>query len=175
MTTPPPAAAGRFITIEGIDWCGKTTQALRLAKWLNEAGHRVVGTREPGGTTAGQAIRHLLLDRVFEGLSPRCELMLFLADRSQHVDEILRPALDEGKIVVCERYTDSTVAYQGYGRGIDLDLLRRLNSLVTGDLARKIVAARAGELPLLPGGGGRYGRAVTDLHETQLDLAIESP
>jgi len=128
------ARAGRFITIEGIDWCGKTTQAVRLAKWLSEAGYPVVGTREPGGTTAGQAIRSLLLDRIYEGLSPRCELMLFLADRAQHVDEVVRPALDQGQIVVCERYADSTLAYQGYGRGLDVDLLRRLNALATGDL-----------------------------------------
>jgi dTMP kinase len=135
MSAGPPADARCFITIEGIDWCGKTTQAVRLAKWLSGRGYAVVGTREPGGTAAGQAIRHLLLDNAYQGLSPQCELMLFLADRAQHVDEVVRPALEEGKVVVCERYADSTVAYQGYGRGIDLELLRRLNGLVTGDLA----------------------------------------
>lgn len=135
MTDTSAAQAGCFITIEGIDWCGKTTQAVRLAKWLSESGYPVVGTREPGGTAAGQAIRSLLLDTIYQGLSPQCELMLFLADRAQHVDEVIRPALGEGRIVVCERYADSTLAYQGYGRGIDVDLLLRLNALATGDLA----------------------------------------
>jgi len=134
MGEDSPARPGCFITIEGIDWCGKTTQAVRLAKWLSDSGHSVLGTREPGATTAGQVIRSLLLDTIYEGLSARCEVMLFLADRAQHIDEVVRPALREGRVVVCERYTDSTLAYQGYGRGLDVDLLRRLNALATGDL-----------------------------------------
>jgi dTMP kinase len=132
VTADSPTSPGRFITIEGIDWCGKTTQALRLVQWLRGEGHRVLGTREPGGTPAGQAIRELLLDSA--SLSVWCELMLFLADRAQHLEEVIRPALAEGMIVVCERYTDSTLAYQGPGRGLDLDLLRRTNAAVTGGL-----------------------------------------
>lgn len=125
---------GLFITLEGIDGCGKTTQAGLLAEGLREAGHSVCLTREPGGTEAGEEIRALLLspDRT---IPPGAELFLYLADRSIHIAEVVRPALGEGRIVVCERHTDSTLAYQGYGRGLDVALLRQLNVLATGGIA----------------------------------------
>ncbi len=121
---------GLFITLEGIDGCGKSTQARLLADWLQGEGHCVRLTREPGGTKPGEAIRDLLLSRD-HSIPAEAELFLYLADRALHVAEVIRPALAQGCLVVCERYGDSTLAYQGYGRGLDLDLLRRLNALAT--------------------------------------------
>lgn len=125
--------AGLFITLEGIDGSGKTTQARLLAEWLRQAGYAVSLTREPGGTDVGERLRDLVLSPK-ENISPEAELFLYLADRAVHVAEVVRPALEQGRVVVCERHTDSTLAYQGYGRGLDLDLLRRLNALVTGEV-----------------------------------------
>jgi dTMP kinase len=124
---------GLFITIEGIDGCGKTTQARLLVEWLREQGYEVRATREPGGTPAGSKIRELVLSNDHSP-PPAAELFLYLADRAIHVAEVVRPALAAGEVVVCERYTDSTLAYQGYGRGLDLELLRRLNGLATEGL-----------------------------------------
>jgi dTMP kinase len=124
---------GIFITIEGIDGAGKTTQARLLAEWLRGLGRQVCATREPGGTSAGERIRDLLLSR--EWIIPaEAELFLYLADRSIHVSQVVKPALAAGDLVVCERYTDSTLAYQGYGRGLDLEFLQRLNEIATGGL-----------------------------------------
>jgi len=125
---------GLFITLEGIDGCGKTTQARLLAEGLRRAGHSVRLTREPGGTEAGEEIRALLLSPE-RTIPPGAELFLYLADRSIHIAEVVRPALAEGRIVVCERHTDSTLAYQGYGRGLDLGLLGHLNALATDGIA----------------------------------------
>lgn len=125
---------GLFITLEGIDGCGKTTQARLLAEGLRRAGHSVRLTREPGGTEAGEEIRALLLSPE-RTIPPGAELFLYLADRSIHIAEVVRPALAEGRIVVCERHTDSTLAYQGYGRGLDLALLGHLNALATDGIA----------------------------------------
>ncbi|MBF6569269.1 MAG: dTMP kinase [Candidatus Binataceae bacterium] len=126
-------ASGAFITLEGVEGSGKTTQSRLLAEWLKAAGHRVTVTHEPGGTRAGQAIRAIFLDPGVS-LEVAAELMLVLADRAQHVREKLRPALDSGEIVISDRYADSTVAYQGYGRGFDLNLLRELNRLATDNI-----------------------------------------
>ena len=125
---------GLFITIEGIDGSGKTTQARLLVEWLQGQGHRVRATREPGGTPAGNKIRELVLSNDHSP-PPVAELFLYLADRAVHVSEVVRPALEVGEVVVCERYTDSTLAYQGYGRGLDLGLLQRLNEMATGGLS----------------------------------------
>jgi dTMP kinase len=125
---------GLFITLEGIDGSGKSTQACLLAGWLRQAGHCVRLTREPGGTETGEAIREMVLS-ADRSISPEAELFLYLADRAVHVAEVVSPALDQGSTVLCERYTDSTLAYQGYGRGLDIDLLRRLNAMATGGLA----------------------------------------
>jgi len=123
-----------FITFEGIEGCGKTTQIKRLAKRLQENGIRFISTLEPGGTRIGQDIRRLLLDSRNSHLSPMAELILYAADRAQHVEEIIRPALEQGKWVICDRFFDATVAYQGAGRGLDMDLIMTLNSKVTKGL-----------------------------------------
>lgn len=122
---------GLFITFEGADGCGKTTQINLLKKYLEEKGKEVLLTREPGGRGLGEKVREILLN--YDGVvSDRCESFLFLADRAQNVDVIVKPALAEGKIVLCDRHTDSTVAYQGYGRGLNLDEIYMLNNLATG-------------------------------------------
>ncbi len=125
---------GAFITFEGPEGSGKTTQARRLAAFLEAQGYAVVLTREPGGTLIGDQIRRILLDHANEAMQPRTEVLLFQASRAQHVDELIRPALAAGKIVLCDRFADSTLAYQGYGRGEDLAELQRLIAYATGGL-----------------------------------------
>ena len=124
---------GYFITFEGTDGCGKTTQ-LELAKeYLETQGFEVITTREPGGQRLGCKLREILLH--YDGVvSSNCELFLYLADRAQHIDTVVKPALARGAIVLCDRHTDSTVAYQGYGRGIDIEKLNKLNELATSGL-----------------------------------------
>ncbi len=122
---------GLFVTFEGVDGCGKTTQMNLLAKYLKDNGHDVILTREPGAKGLGEKIREILLH--YDGeVSSRAESFLFLADRAQHIDKIVNPAVDQGKIVLCDRHTDSTLAYQGYGRGVVLEQLKMLNNLATG-------------------------------------------
>lgn len=124
---------GLFITFEGADGCGKTTQIELLDKYLKEKGRQTLLTREPGAKGLGVKLREILLN--YDGeVSPQCESFLFLADRAQHVDCIIKPALKEGIVILCDRHTDSTVAYQGYGRGLDLDRINMLNVVATGGL-----------------------------------------
>ena len=121
---------GLFITFEGADGCGKTTQINLLKNYLENQGYQVVLTREPGAKGLGEKIREILLN--YEGaVSDRCESFLFLADRAQNIDIIVNPAVNEGKIVLCDRHIDSTVAYQGYGRGLDIDRIKMLNNIAT--------------------------------------------
>ena len=121
---------GLFITFEGADGCGKTTQIKLLKEYLEKSGYKVVLTREPGAKGLGEKIREILLN--YDGVvSDRCESFLFLADRAQNIDIIVNPAVQEGKIVLCDRHIDSTVAYQGYGRGLDLERINKLNQLAT--------------------------------------------
>lgn len=123
-----------FITFEGPEGSGKTTQIRRLAAVLEAQGLPVLVTREPGGTTIGNAIRAVLLDTARTEMSPRAETLLFNAARAQIVDQVILPALAEGKIVLCDRYADSTLAYQGYGHGQELEPLRRLGEYATAGL-----------------------------------------
>jgi dTMP kinase len=121
-----------FVTFEGLDGCGKTTQAALLAQSLRDEGVDVVATREPGGTPLGEAIRNLVLHG--DHVAPWAEAALYAASRAQHVEEVIRPALDRGATVVCDRYIDSSVAYQGVGRGLGLDEVLDLNLAVVGGL-----------------------------------------
>ena len=124
---------GLFITFEGADGCGKTTQIELLNEYLIKKGYKTLLTREPGAKGLGVKLREILLN--YDGeVSPNCESFLFLADRAQHIDCIIKPAIEEGKIILCDRHTDSTVAYQGYGRGLDLDRINKLNDIATNGL-----------------------------------------
>lgn len=124
---------GLFITFEGVDGCGKTTQINLLSEYLQKQGYEVLLTREPGGKGLGEKLREILLN--YDGeVSDRCESFLFLADRAQHIDTIVNPAVQQGKIVLCDRHTDSTVAYQGYGRGLDIETINNLNSIATNGM-----------------------------------------
>jgi len=123
-----------FITFEGIEGCGKTTQIRLLAESLRARGLQVLATREPGGCPIADAIRSILLDSTNSGMAPRTELLLYAAARAQHVFEVISPALREGKVVLCDRFTDATLAYQGYGRNLDRGLIERLSLLAAGDV-----------------------------------------
>ncbi len=125
---------GVFVTFEGIDGCGKTTQLQALRRTLTGAGHEVLLVREPGGTMIGEKIRELLLDKENTGMTSETELLLYEAARSQIVREVIQPALNSGKIVICDRFYDSSTAYQGYGRGLPLEDVGTLNRFATGGL-----------------------------------------
>lgn len=143
---------GKLIVFEGGEGCGKTTQLKRCSNWLGAKGllevlgtldkkPTLVVTKEPGGTSLGLGLRQLLLEERQGSINPtahpiqdRAELLMFAADRAQHVEELLKPQLELGAIILCDRYTDSTVAYQGYGRGLDLALIQQLNQIATGGL-----------------------------------------
>lgn len=118
---------GCFFTFEGIDGCGKSTQLALLARYLGRLRLPYLVTREPGGTDLGERIRKLLLARTSSAMEPRTELLLLFASRAQNVAQVIRPALAEGYVVLCDRFTDASLAYQGYGRGLDLGFIRRLH------------------------------------------------
>jgi len=124
---------GIFITLEGVEGSGKSTQIHHLVEALTRAGHRVLQTREPGGTATAEAIRHILLTALsHEPIAPQTEALLILAARCQHVTHLIRPALQRGTVVICDRFSDSTFAYQGFARGLDLRWLRAANEVATG-------------------------------------------
>lgn len=167
-----------FVTFEGIEGAGKSTAIDYLASYLLSCGYDPVLTREPGGSSLGRRLRSLLLDARTSGLVSRAELFLFLADRAQHVTEIIRPALEAGQVLLCDRFTDSTLAYQGYGRGLDIEYLRSLNTAATGglqpdltlllDLPVRCGLERAGERNRASGtviAEGRFDSESLDFHE----------
>lgn len=161
-----------FVTFEGIEGSGKSTHLRRLAAHLCARGLRVVETREPGGTAAGERVRALLLGAEAVPLTPLAELFLYCADRAQHVREVVAPALAAGDVVLCDRFSDSTIAYQGYGRGLDLDRLRALDAqaregtaptltfLFDCPVAEGLARARARN-----GAGDRFEREELAFHE----------
>lgn len=173
---------GLFITFEGADGCGKTTQLNLLAEYLKNKGLGVATTRETGAKGLGEKIREIVLH--YDGeISSNAEAFLFLADRAQNVDKIIKPAMEEGKIVLCDRHTDSTLAYQGYGRGVDIERARMLNKIATSGLVPDLTfvfdvdvetsMARVGKTK------DRIESAGTDFHEKvrngYLELAKAEP
>jgi len=125
---------GKFITFEGIDGCGKSTQLASVAKILDEKGVPVVVSREPGGTLISEKIREILLSPSNSEMVNECEILLYCAARAQHIREKILPAINDGKIVLCDRFQEATFAYQGYGRNIPLDVLTSINAYATGGL-----------------------------------------
>ena len=128
------ASSGRFIVLEGVEGAGKTTQAELLSEWLEAEGVSHILAREPGGTEVGEAIRNVVQDRPELDVPPETELLLYVASRAAFVRHVVRPALDRGELVVADRFSWSTFAYQGYGRGLDLDSVRTVNAFGTGGL-----------------------------------------
>jgi dTMP kinase len=131
---PQMSRRGKFITFEGLDGTGKSTQQRKLAAALRATGHTVVETREPGGTLTGEKIRKVLLDSSTAGLSPLAEMALMFASRAQHIAEVIEPALSRGSVVLCDRFTDSTEAYQGSGRKLGSEPVLELHRVLCGDL-----------------------------------------
>lgn len=125
---------GTFITVEGPDGAGKTTQLQLLADYLKAKGYKIVMTREPGGTRIGNEIRSLILNPDFKEMDEMTEILLYAASRAQHVNELIRPALEAGKIVLCDRFIDASIAYQGYGLGYSIEQVQEINRQATNDL-----------------------------------------
>jgi dTMP kinase len=123
-----------FISFEGIEGSGKTTQAKQTVRLLQDKGHDCVITREPGGTRIGEKIRAILLDPLSKDMDPLTELLLYTADRAQHIKEYILPFLSDGKIVLCDRYYDATMAYQGFARGLDIGLIEKIHKLLFENL-----------------------------------------
>ncbi|HXG32346.1 MAG TPA: dTMP kinase [Bryobacteraceae bacterium] len=181
---------GLFLTFEGMDGCGKTTQMKRLAERLRGAGYEVVETVEPGGTAVGCAIRRIVLDASHRELSPTAELLLYFASRAQNVEQVILPALRRGQIVLSDRFTDSTLAYQGAGRGLGEEVVRQLDRIATGglkpdltvlldiDLETSLARARARNLAE-PGAGTRMDEQAVEFYRRVRDayerLAAQEP
>jgi dTMP kinase len=150
---------GLFITLEGGEGSGKSSQAQVLKALLESRGLTVTATREPAGCPLGQRVRELLSDPSLR-LNPRSELFLFVAARAQHVAQVIRPALERGEIVICDRFSDSTVAYQGYGRGLNLDDVRLVNRIATRELVPDLTVLLS--VPVETGLGRKAGEEVPD-------------
>lgn len=174
---------GTFITLEGPEGAGKTTQLKLLSKYLQDENIDHVITRDPGGTSLGKPIRRILLSAE-SVIGPVTELLLYEADRAQNVTEIIIPALEAGKVVFCDRFTDSTIAYQGYGRSIDLKLIDMLNSVASQGLVPKRtilfdIESSAGLARLHPSGHDRLEREAIEFHQKvrhgYLELAQADP
>ena len=156
---------GYFISLEGGEGAGKSTQNKRIVKWLSEQGHVVIETREPGGTVISEQIRQLLLDTRNAGLDPVSELLLMFAARSQLVQEVIRPALADGKVIVCDRFTDASYAYQGGGRQLGAETVASLEKLVLGDLRPDLTLLF--DLPVQTGMQRVAGRGAADRFEAE--------
>ena len=141
-------AGGAFVVFEGGDGVGKTTQVDRLCAWLANEGHEVLKTFEPGDTTVGAMIRHIVLDPATGEMSPRAEALLYAADKAQHIFSVVRPALERGAVVVCDRYVDSMLAYQGAGRVLELAEIERIARWATEDLRPDLTIVLDAELSL---------------------------
>lgn len=165
---------GFFITLEGIEGCGKTTQARMLVEHLKSEGFDVTSTREPGGTAIGRRIRAILLDPESGGITGTAELMLYSADRAQHVTEVIEPALAGGGIVVCDRFADATLAYQGRGRGLDAEVIASLTGMATKGCKPDLTVLF--DLPVEQGLRRAIGRNARDgaAHESRFEMeAVE--
>lgn len=176
---------GKLLTLEGIEGVGKSTNLNYIHEWLKAEGKQVTVTREPGGTPLGEEIRRLLLDTRFQGMDDECELLLVFAARAQHLSRVIRPALERGEWVLCDRFTDATYAYQGGGRGIDTARIARLEESVQGtfrpdltillDLPVETGLQRAGKR----GDLDRFEREETEFFErvrqSYLDLSRKNP
>ena len=183
----PPPRGGVFLTLEGPEGAGKTTQGRLLAEHLTQAGHDVLHVREPGGTTIGERLRALLLDPRSAEMDARTEMLLFAASRAQLVAEVIAPALARGGLVLCDRYVDASLAYQGVGRGLGIEIVRSVNAVATRglrpdltllldiDAATGLRRARAAE----ERGGDRIEREAVAFHENVregfLSLARNEP
>lgn len=161
-------AGGVFVVFEGGDGVGKTTQVDRLCAWLANAGHEVLKTFEPGDTTVGGMIRRIVLDPATGEMSPRAEALLYAADKAQHVFAVVRPALDRGAVVVCDRYVDSMLAYQGAGRVLELADLERIARWATEDLRPDLTVVLDAELS-----DGIHAKAQKDRLESAGDMFHE--
>jgi len=174
---------GIFISLEGPDGAGKTTQLKLLSKYLDSIGCQYLITRDPGGTSLGKQIRRILL-HAETAVDPVTELLLYQADRAQHVSELIAPSLKKGMVVLCDRYIDSSLAYQGYGRNIDLALIYQLNQISTGGLMPELtilfdIDSEAGLSRLHPSGHDRLECEAIDFHKRvrhgYLELAKAEP
>lgn len=156
---------GRFITVEGGEGAGKSTMMAHIMNWLEQHGHNVVRTREPGGTQLAETIREILLDKDNDSLSDLAELLLVFASRAQHLEEVIRPALARGETVLCDRFTDATWAYQGGGRRISADDIAALEELVHGDLQPDLTLLL--DLPVEQGMSRAMNRSESDRFESE--------
>ena len=173
---------GFFITFEGIEGSGKTTQINLLAEFLKNKGYDVLVSREPGGTPLGEKIRHLLLDPQYESMDYRTEILLYAADRAQHVKEKIKPAIEQGKIVISDRFADSNLAYQAAGRGLDYEIVYQINDWVIDstwpdltfildiDIKEGLKRARAQSLDAE---GDRLEREVDEFHQRVREAYLE--
>lgn len=156
---------GRFITIEGVEGVGKSTSIAHIEAILSRHDIQSVSTREPGGTPLAERIREILLDKEIDGMSPMTELLLMFAARAQHVEELIRPSLERGVWVVCDRFTDSTYAYQGGGRGLDMALIATLESVALADFRPDLTLIL--DLPVAQGMARAVRRSDKDRFESE--------
>lgn len=162
---------GRFITLEGGEGAGKSSQVARISRWLEQHGHAVVNTREPGGTPLSEILRDLVLHGGHREMSPMTELLLVFAARAQHVDQLIRPSLAAGQTVLCDRFTDASFAYQGGGRGLPVEDIEALEMLVQRDLRPDLTLLL--DVPVETGLARARGRDSEDRFETESQRFLE--